>query len=741
MKKFSRLKFCLTSLIMLSILFFQVPGVIEAKASSSTNAAGPQPICNIGGAIFQNGQKNGPCQVCNSSSSQTAWSNISDGTRCGNDEFCTNGACSAGCFIWGTYYQPHAPNGPCQICQPSSLTTAGSTTWTNVSDGASCGQAQVCSGGLCVKQTGSASSAVPSTCTIGGISYQQNVYNPNNPCQMCLPSTSTKSWTAVENGSSCGVYGVNCVNGTCETGGCTIDGLPYPPGGENQRLYPCSVCNPAISTTAWSYLSDGATCNNGNFCVNGTCSPGCVIGGTYYQVNAAHGPCQSCLPVSNSTITAETWTNLNTWTNAKDGTSCGPTGQVCFSGTCVAQAGLSSATPSPAPTPSPKPSPTQSPAPTSSVSASAYGYELSNQRINTQSYSNASGNLTLTDADLAQGQINITARLATLDKVATMLISEDNGRTWNSIATSQDISYSITPIPNKLYQPLLKIKTTDIQEVVITIFPNIDGIIYQNIDYDKLVMKAVKTLADSYEMRDLGQFSDLISGDFQGDKAALENGVRFDFELFTNIHLVIYIDRIENRNGTFIADTNWEKIQTPISAGGQQNSTGQTVMVFDLEGGQLKLLNLKGNLIYATLSPDIAETSGLSAAIVAQIRTAEEQRDPIQPGAATTSGSSSTTSITITSPHSGDSWPIGTPQQIDWYFSGSISYVKLEYSVNGGSTWTTITSSTPANNVSSTVGDYTWTVPSPTTFPSVIVRVTDVSDPSVSSTSGIFAIV
>lgn len=80
--------------------------------------------------------------------------------------------------------------------------------------------------------------------------------------------------------------------------------------------------------------------------------------------------------------------------------------------------------------------------------------------------------------------------------------------------------------------------------------------------------------------------------------------------------------------------------------------------------------------------------------------------------------------ITLTSPSGGDQWGTGTGHYITWT-SSNISNVKLEYSIDGGTTWTTIVASTSAGN-----GSYYWTVPG-TPSSDCYVRVSDVSNSSV----------
>ncbi|WP_164002133.1 lamin tail domain-containing protein [Pyxidicoccus caerfyrddinensis] len=97
-------------------------------------------------------------------------------------------------------------------------------------------------------------------------------------------------------------------------------------------------------------------------------------------------------------------------------------------------------------------------------------------------------------------------------------------------------------------------------------------------------------------------------------------------------------------------------------------------------------------------------------------------KDFLVPGDTTSSG------ITVTSPNGGESWAGGSAHTITWSASG-VTSVKVEYSLNGGSTWSTLTSSTSASS-----GSYAWTVPSSAST-TARVRVSDAADASVTDSS------
>jgi hypothetical protein len=109
--------------------------------------------------------------------------------------------------------------------------------------------------------------------------------------------------------------------------------------------------------------------------------------------------------------------------------------------------------------------------------------------------------------------------------------------------------------------------------------------------------------------------------------------------MFTDIALKISINKIDQRVDKFAVETRWDKTQTPRKTGQAQKTSGRTTIMLVMENGVLKIQNLRGDLIYATLSPEIAQASGLPVATVTAIRTAHDARNPIQPGAGVTDDS------------------------------------------------------------------------------------------------------
>lgn len=96
-------------------------------------------------------------------------------------------------------------------------------------------------------------------------------------------------------------------------------------------------------------------------------------------------------------------------------------------------------------------------------------------------------------------------------------------------------------------------------------------------------------------------------------------------------------------------------------------------------------------------------------------------------------------SINVTSPNTAVSWAAGSTQLISWGHNlGAGSFVRLDLSVDGGSTWSPVASA--VQNSSSSKGSFTWTVP-PVVTTSARVRVSWNNGPVSDQSNVDFAIV
>jgi endonuclease/exonuclease/phosphatase family metal-dependent hydrolase len=92
-----------------------------------------------------------------------------------------------------------------------------------------------------------------------------------------------------------------------------------------------------------------------------------------------------------------------------------------------------------------------------------------------------------------------------------------------------------------------------------------------------------------------------------------------------------------------------------------------------------------------------------------------------------------TPSVTVTAPNGGESFAGGSTQNITWT-SSNITNVRLEYTVNGGTNWNVITSSTAAS-----AGSFAWTLPAVSTS-AARVRVSDTASSATDESNGTFTI-
>lgn len=94
-----------------------------------------------------------------------------------------------------------------------------------------------------------------------------------------------------------------------------------------------------------------------------------------------------------------------------------------------------------------------------------------------------------------------------------------------------------------------------------------------------------------------------------------------------------------------------------------------------------------------------------------------------------------TPTLTVTSPNGGETWDAGTAHNITWTSTGTVGNVKIEYSTNNGSSWTSVINST-AND-----GSHSWTLPTINST-KCKVRISEASDGSPTDTSNaVFSII
>jgi hypothetical protein len=277
--------------------------------------------CFIGGSLVTSGTTaNDGCEVCTPGTSTTGYTNEPDGTTCGTGGTltCIGGACGTQCDISGVGIVLSGVadgSNPCLTCQPGTDPTG----WTST-DGPNpgCGTGEICSGGACA-----------SACYIGGAVYSQGE-NPADPCQTCVPGTSTTAWVNTNGlNSDCGSGEVcnGTTSATCQQG-CWVGGQFYAPS--QTANGGCETCEPTTSTAALVDSADGSSCGGGvEVCSSGSCVSGCYIDGALKAPGAvANDGCEVCTPTTSTTA----------WTNVTDGTSCGTGGTLsCIGGACGTQ--------------------------------------------------------------------------------------------------------------------------------------------------------------------------------------------------------------------------------------------------------------------------------------------------------------------------------------------------------------------------------------------------------------------
>ena len=333
---------------------FYAPGEGNDAGELCNNGA-MTPGCAIEGTIYAPGEASptNACMTCQPTVSMSFWTMSANGANCGVGQVCMYGGCTPGCFVDGAVYAADTvnPANLCQSCQPAASTTSWSsladgaaceksvckagnciamgggptqcyiggppngymaapglnpndacqscdlakslTSWILATDGAACGNSQVCTSGICGTQ-----------CLIGGTTYASDSLNAGNACQSCQPGKSITAWTTLAEGTGCGTN-ATCTAGSCVSR-CVIGSNTYTTGALNPAN-PCQSCQPATSSTGWSSTAEGTKCANGSLCKQGTCTWGaCFIDGKVYSLHD-HNPDNFCQTCEGTTTSQVTW--------------------------------------------------------------------------------------------------------------------------------------------------------------------------------------------------------------------------------------------------------------------------------------------------------------------------------------------------------------------------------------------------------------------------------------------------
>lgn len=140
-----------------------------------------------------------------------------------------------------------------------------------------------------------------STCKVNGIIYQEGDVNPANPCEVCNIVTSTTSFSSIANGTTCDDADACTINEVCQAGACV--GVVNPCNDNNE----CTdeSCDPVMGCLFATAPMDGGACADDNesctqdICANGVCehpvaNNSCMINNTCYAAGASD-PISPCM--------------------------------------------------------------------------------------------------------------------------------------------------------------------------------------------------------------------------------------------------------------------------------------------------------------------------------------------------------------------------------------------------------------------------------------------------------------
>ncbi len=177
-------------------------------------------------------------------------------------------------------------------------------------------------------------------CQIGGSFFDQGEVNPANGCEVCNVTLSTTAWSSISNGTACNDGDACTLTDTCQAGVCTPTTTTTCSDG-NQCT--ADSCNPATGLCEFDAVAtEGAACTIiGPACVTtscqaGVCAPASVAGCLISNTcypDGAVNPANTC-QVCDAASDQTDWSSVAAATACNDGLFC-TTGDTCDgAGTC-----------------------------------------------------------------------------------------------------------------------------------------------------------------------------------------------------------------------------------------------------------------------------------------------------------------------------------------------------------------------------------------------------------------------
>jgi hypothetical protein len=235
------------------------------------------------------------CQVsvaCDPATGKCVAVNQPDGTLCGADNACSHDVCLSGVCT------TNVPKDAGIACND-----ANSCTQTDACDGRGtcvggapvvCVAADTCHAqGTCDEATGSCGDhpQLPGTCFVGGLCYNTNDPNPDNPCEHCDPAASATGFSPLPDDTACDDGDKCTTDDVCRSGVCAGTPVVCAP------LDPCHVagtCDPATGACANPNATDGTDCDDGDAATcNDACQSGVCTGEPCAGVCSPTQPCPS----------------------------------------------------------------------------------------------------------------------------------------------------------------------------------------------------------------------------------------------------------------------------------------------------------------------------------------------------------------------------------------------------------------------------------------------------------------
>lgn len=236
--------------------------------------------------------------------------------------------------------------------------------------------------------------------------------------------------------------------------------------------------------------------------------------------------------------------------------------------------------------------------------------------VNNVPFDETGESVTLYKSFMPDGMVHIRGRaVAGRGRIGSVMVSFDGKQTWREAKVSDNgaFEFSFRPEVGRTYHVYVEAmetagRTNDIDETY-------KAVTVSDSDIRERVVTTLDRLFNAYTRRNAGEFMELVSPQFTGDRFLLERAVLDDFRFFNDIQIRHSLESVStDADGRAFALVSYDRSVVAKTGGKTYRDSGVTGFSFNPEDGELKIYMMRHPVIFGVSGATDIASGVISAA-------------------------------------------------------------------------------------------------------------------------------